>query len=118
MRARNCWPRIQHCFRCISALLANFQRIRGSRVSYPKHFPRNNDAGYFPQGDMSAWSGDSTGVKHMRMRLPGMAGTVAQLRFEYTQDGSAICSDVRPGHSCGVLVDNVTVNSVVAQPHQ
>ena len=87
-------------------------------MSYPKHFPRNNDAGYFPQGDMSAWSGDSTGVKHMRMRLPGMAGTVAQLRFEYTQDGSAICSDVRPGHSCGVLMINVTVNSVVARPNQ
>jgi hypothetical protein len=90
----------------------------GSFNHYPKHFPRNNELGYFPQGDMSAWSGDSTGVKHVRMRLPGMAGTVAQLRFEYTQDGSAICSDVRPGHSCGVLVDNVTVNSVVAQPHQ
>ena len=27
-------------------------------------------------------------VQHVRMRLPGMAGTIAQLRFEYTQDGS------------------------------
>jgi hypothetical protein len=47
-----------------------------------------------------------------------MAGTVAQLRFEFTQDGTFTCADVRPGHSCGVLIDNVTVSSVVAQPHQ
>jgi hypothetical protein len=41
-----------------------------------------------------------------------MAGSTAQLRFEYTQDAIAICSDVRPGHTCGVAVDNIVVRSV------
>ena len=40
-----------------------------------------------------------------------MAGTTAQLRFEYTQDAFGICCDVRPGHSCGVLVDNIVMRS-------
>ena len=61
---------------------------------------------------MSAWSGDSAGLKHVRMRLPGMAGTTAQLRFEYSQDAGGICADVRPGHTCGVLVDNIVMKSV------
>jgi hypothetical protein len=77
---------------------------------YPKHFPRSSDPGYFQ--DMSAWSGDSQGVRHVHMRLPGMAGSTAQLRFEFAQDGAGICSDVRPGHTCGVLVDNIVVKSV------
>jgi uncharacterized repeat protein (TIGR01451 family) len=42
-----------------------------------------------------------------------MAGSRAQLRFEFAQDGLATCADVRPGHACGVLVDNVVVQSVV-----
>jgi hypothetical protein len=41
-----------------------------------------------------------------------MAGTSFQLRFEFTQDIAATCSDVRPGHDCGVLIDNVVVKSV------
>jgi hypothetical protein len=82
----------------------------GSSEHYPKHFPRNSNTAYFQ--DMSAWSGFSNGVKHVHMRLPGMAGTTAQLRFEFTQDSAGTCSDVRPGHSCGVLVDNVVVKSV------
>jgi hypothetical protein len=41
-----------------------------------------------------------------------MAGSTVQLRFEFTQDGSATCADVRPGHACGVLVDNVVMKSV------
>ena len=41
-----------------------------------------------------------------------MAGSTAQLRFEYTQDSFGTCSDVRPGHSCGVLIDNIFVQSV------
>jgi hypothetical protein len=61
---------------------------------------------------MSAWAGESQGFKHVRMRLPGMAGSTAQLRFEYTQDAIATCGDVRPGHACGVTVDNIVVRSV------
>jgi hypothetical protein len=41
-----------------------------------------------------------------------MAGSTVQLRFEYTQDEFGICSDVRPGHTCGVSFDNLVVNSV------
>jgi hypothetical protein len=79
---------------------------------YPKHFPRNDDANYFE--DMSAWAGASNGVQHVHMRLPGMNGSVAQLRFEFTQDQIATCADVRPGHTCGVSVDNVVVRSVLS----
>jgi len=39
-----------------------------------------------------------------------------QLRWEYTQDGGGICSDVRPGHSCGVLVDNIVMKSEKVAP--
>jgi hypothetical protein len=82
----------------------------GSFFHYPKHFPRSGNSAYFQ--DMSAWAGYSNGFQHVRMRLPGMAGSTAQLRFEYTQDEFGICSDVRPGHSCGVSFDNLVVNSV------
>ncbi len=90
----------------------------GGILHYPKHFPRNNSAAYFQ--DMSAWSGDSsvvpgnnTGVLHVHMLFPGMAGSTAQLRFEYTQDSSGICTDVRPTDvNCGVLIDNVVVNNI------
>jgi hypothetical protein len=47
-----------------------------------------------------------------------MAGTVAQLRFEYAQDELGTCADVRPGHSCGVIVDNVKVQWVKSAPSQ
>jgi len=83
----------------------------GSIQHFPKHFPRNNNGNYFQ--DMSAWAGFSNGFQHVRMRLPGMAGRNIQLRFEYTQDAFGICSDVRPGHSCGVMVDNVVIKNVV-----
>ena len=86
----------------------------GSTQGYPKHFPRNSSGGYFE--DMSAWAGDSGGLKHVKVRLPGMAGTTVQLRWEYTQDGGGICSDVRPGHSCGVLVDNIVMKSEKVAP--
>jgi hypothetical protein len=100
-----------------SVLVEAFQDefTTGNFEGYPKHFPRNSNPNYFQ--DMSAWSGDSHGFKHVHLRLPGMAGSSAQLRFEFTQDGGAICSDVRPGHSCGVIVDNVVVKSVVSAPH-
>ena len=86
----------------------------GSFFHYPKHLPRSGNAAYFQ--DMSAWAGDSQGFKHVRMRLPGMAGSTAQLRFEFTQDAIATCSDVRPGHACGVSFDNLVVASVRSVP--
>jgi hypothetical protein len=79
---------------------------------FPKHLPRNNNPAYLQ--DMSVWAGDSQGSQHVRMRLPGMAGTIAQLRFEYTQDGSGICLDVGGGPICGVSVDNLVLRSVRA----
>ena len=81
---------------------------------YPKHFPRSSNPAYFE--DMSAWAGDSRGFKHVHMEFPGMAGSIAQLRFEYTQDLVGICSDVRPGHSCGVAVDNINMKAVKIIP--
>jgi hypothetical protein len=77
---------------------------------YPKHLPRSTDPFYFE--DMSVWSGDSAGVAHVRLRLRGMEGNTVQLRFEYTQDFFVTCADVRPGHACGVSVDNVRMRSV------
>jgi hypothetical protein len=77
---------------------------------YPKHLPRSNNPNYFQ--DMSVWAGDSGGPMHVRLRLPGMAGSTAQLRFEYTQDGIATCLDVGGGPICGVSVDNIVVKSV------
>ena len=49
-----------------------------------------------------------------RSKFGGMAGSRAQLRFEFAQDQLAICSDVRPGHACGVTVDNIVMRSVVS----
>src|SRR5204863_52435 len=82
----------------------------GSFLHYPKHLQRIGNPAYFQ--NMSVWAGDSQGFKHVRMRLPGMAASTVQLRFEYTQDSFAVCSDVRPGHTCGVSVDNIVVKSV------
>jgi hypothetical protein len=83
----------------------------GSISHYPKHFPRSGDPDYFE--DMSAWAGDSRGVKRVRMHLPGMQGSDAQLRFEFTQDSVFTCLDVRSESAgCGVFVDNVRVRSV------
>jgi hypothetical protein len=85
----------------------------GSIFHQPKHLPRSGNANYFQ--DMSVWAGDSGGYKHVSMRLPGMAGSLIQLRFEYTQDSFAICTDVRPSHTtCGVTVDNIVLRSIVS----
>jgi hypothetical protein len=81
----------------------------GDFLHYPKHLPRSNDPDYFE--DMSAWAGDSHGPQHVHLEFPGMAGASAQLRFEFTQDSFGTCADVRPGHSCGVSVDNVRMRS-------
>jgi len=86
------------------------QLTTGSTAHFPKHLPRNSNASYFQ--DMSVWSGDSGGMRHVNMRLPGMAGSTVQLRWDYTQDATATCANVRPGHSCGVLIDNVVAQSV------
>ena len=85
----------------------------GSLFGYTKHFPRVDQDTNNVFEDMSAWSGDSGGWKHVHMRLPGMAGSTIRLNLEYQQDFSGTCADVRPGHTCGVAVDNVVVASVV-----
>jgi hypothetical protein len=84
----------------------------GEQQHFPKHLPRSQSAAYFQ--DMSVWAGDSQGPQRVRLRLPGMAGTTAQLRFEFTQDAVATCLDVGGGPICGVSVDNVVVSSVRA----
>ena len=87
----------------------------GASKHYPRHLPRGGGP-YFE--DMSVWAGDSGGMQHVRLRLPGAAGTLAQLRFEYTQDGFGTCLNLGRGPICGVSVDNIVVKSVrsVAQP--
>ena len=80
---------------------------------YPKHSPRSNSTAYFQ--DMSFWSGQSNGFKHVSMRLPGMAGATVQLRPDFTQDSGGTCNDAHPGAStrtCGVVIDNIVMNSV------
>jgi hypothetical protein len=86
----------------------------GPLLHYPRHLPRSGNPAYFQ--DMSAWADYSNGAQHVRMRLPGVAGSRIQLRFEYTQDGFLTCEAVRPGHACGVFIDNVVVKSVVSAP--
>ena len=83
------------------------------RAGYPKHLPRGDNPAYFE--DMSVWAGDSHGAQHVRMRLPGVAGATIQLRFEFTQDSFATCADVRPGHTCGVSVDNINLTAFRAR---
>lgn len=89
------------------------QFTTGPLLHYPRHFPRSEGPEYFQ--DMSAWAGYSDGLQHVRMRLPGVAGSTMQLRFEFTQDGLFTCEDIRGrGRTCGVFVDNVVVKSVSA----
>ena len=52
--------------------------------------------------------------QHVHLRLPGMAGSTVQLRFEYTQDGAATCADTAHAGDCGVAVDNLVVKNVLA----
>ncbi|HXU81257.1 MAG TPA: exo-alpha-sialidase [Polyangia bacterium] len=85
----------------------------GGKAGYPKHLPRGDNPAYFE--DMSVWAGDSHGPQHVSMRLPGVAGTTVQLRFEYTQDSFATCAFVRPGHACGVSIDNVRLTAFRAR---
>lgn len=84
----------------------------GGIAHYPKHNPRSSNTAYFQ--DMSMWSGFSNGFQHVHMRLPGMEGSTIQLRPDYTQDSVGTCADVRPGHACGVIIDNIVLRSVVS----
>jgi hypothetical protein len=98
-----------------SVLVEAFEQefTTGPIKHYPKHLPRSNDPAYF--SDMSVWAGASGGWRHVRMKLPGMAGSTVQFRFEYTQDAFATCADVRPTSTvCGVAIDNFVVKSVRA----
>ena len=104
-----------------SVLLEAFEDefTTGPIQSMPKHEPRSRDRGYFPNGDMALWAGFSNGPQHVHLRLPGMAGSSVQFRFEFAQDGGGICSDVRPTHTdCGISVDNIVLKSVVSAPSQ
>ncbi len=99
-----------------SVLVEAFEdQFRTGRLQhYPRHFPRSSNRNYFQ--DMSAWAGDSRGVRRVRLRLPGMQGRTAQLRFEFTQDTALDCKAIRPGSpECGVFVDNISLTSVVSR---
>src|SRR5438105_4122468 len=94
----------------------------GTGNFYPRRLLRTDLAGYFQ--DLSAWSGnsraagggaDANGFRHVHLKLPGMAGSSALLSFEFTQDDSFTCTSPRPGDTCGVLVDNVDVQSAVSK---
>ncbi|HRI64083.1 MAG TPA: hypothetical protein PK156_07590, partial [Polyangium sp.] len=90
------------------------EQIKTGTVNhYPKHLLRSSNTNYLE--DMSVWSGPSGGVQHVSMRFPaeGMTGRTIQLRFEYTQDTSGVCTDVGPGRGpCGIAIDNIKVNTV------
>jgi hypothetical protein len=81
----------------------------GASQGYPKQLLNFDIPFYFP--DMAAWAGDSGGPRHVRMRLPGMAGSTVQLRFEYTQAGGGVCAQPGPTGGCGVFFDNLVVKS-------
>jgi hypothetical protein len=99
-----------HTVRSVLAEAYADEFTTGAIKHFPKHLPRNNNPAYFQ--DMSVWAGQSAGSQHVTLRLPGMASTTSQLRFEFTQDGSATCLDVGGGPVCGVSVDNVVIKSV------
>ncbi|WP_437940890.1 hypothetical protein [Sorangium sp. So ce341] len=88
------------------------QILTGASHHFPKHLPARDDPGYF--GDQSVWSGSSGGSKRVSIRFPGagLLGRTVQLRFDYTQDDSLVCTDIgRPG-PCGVAIDNVVLAAV------
>jgi hypothetical protein len=91
----------------------------GGVAFYPKHMPRSGAAATAYLQDLSAWSGTSGTVpRHVHLKLPGMAGTTVQLRWEYTQDSLGTCSDTphppATGTPCGVAVDNIVMLSAVS----
>lgn len=88
----------------------------GASFHFPKHLSRYDIAPNY-MNDMSVWGGDSGGIQHVQMRLPGMVGSTVALEFDYTEDNVGTCADVRAGHSCGVLVDNIVMKSVKSVPN-
>ena len=91
----------------------------GNVPFYPKHMPRSGAAAAAYLQDLSAWSGSSgAGSRHVHLKLPGMAGTTVQLRWEYTQDSIGTCSDTPhpppAGTPCGVAFDNILMQSAVS----
>jgi hypothetical protein len=79
----------------------------GSVDGYVKHLPRSGNPNYFQ--DMSVWGGNSGGILHVHLVLPGMAGSTIQMRWEYTQDANGIAASGAPG----VAVDNIVIQNVV-----
>ncbi|WP_438029163.1 hypothetical protein [Sorangium sp. So ce233] len=88
------------------------QIVTGALYHFPKHLPARDDPDYL--SDQSVWSGSSGGSKRVSIRFPGegMRGRTVQLRFEYTQDDSQICTDVGRTGPCGVAIDNVVLAAV------
>jgi hypothetical protein len=83
----------------------------GNIFHFPKHLPRDGSSAYFQ--DMSVWGGYSGGWQHVRMKLPGMAGSTIQLRWEFTQDSNSDGTTVHPSIPlAGVAVDNIVMSSV------
>ncbi len=88
----------------------------GDILHFPKHFPRSGSAAYFQ--DMSNWGGFSNGFQHVSMRFNGMEGSTVSLRWDYTQDASLTCADLRFGNRCGVIIDNVVMRSVTSASNE
>lgn len=85
----------------------------GLLQQYPKHLPRNSNTAYFQ--DMSVWGGYSGGWQHVHLKLPGVAGSSLQLRWDFTQDNASTGTDVHPTVlTAGVAVDNIVIQSVVS----
>jgi Big-like domain-containing protein len=101
-----------HLLRSVQLEAVEREMTTGGVTFYPKAFVRN---GSLSMSTLPAWGGDSLGLQHVRVVIPGMAGDTIQLRWEYQQDIIGTCSDVRPTHTdCGVGVDNIVVRSVVS----
>ena len=95
---------------CLAEAFAD-EFFTGTLQHYPKHLPRSDNASYFE--DMSVWGGYSGGWQHVRMKLPGVAGSTLQLRWEYTQDPNGTGANVNPSVPlAGVAVDNIVMQSV------
>jgi cysteine-rich repeat protein len=90
------------------------EKIKTGNVNhFPRHLVRSSNTNYLE--DMSVWSGPSGGTQHVSMRFPGqgMTGRTIQVRFEFTQDGFAVCTDNGAGRGpCGMAIDNIKLNAV------
>ncbi|WP_437666377.1 hypothetical protein [Sorangium sp. So ce1182] len=86
--------------------------VTGALHHFPKHLPALDDPEYL--ADQSVWSGSSGGSKRVSIRFPGegLRGRTVQLRFDYTQDDSQICTDAGRSGPCGVAIDNVVLAAV------